>query len=937
MFTLPHVPVQGKPPQNRLALTFKWIACSLLVLLSLGIHQRSQASKKFLAPNQFHALSTSTPPKLVKGYGKLPLSFEANQGQTDARVRFLARGGGYALFLTGDEAVLSLRKPGVAQGGATAARGAGPGPNAVRPYNWHNPFGGETRIHGAARRRSLFGPGALPLPLLPVSLNADSLADIRVEVPHEPSATALRMRLVGANPHAVATGAEDLPGKVNYFIGNDPKKWRTNVPTYARVKYQGVYPGIDLVYYGNQGGQLEYDFAVAPGADAGAIALDVGAGLVPALEGHPRGVPLRIADDGDLIIPTSDGEVRFHKPVAYHEAPGETGNAKLQARHSENRQSTIVNRQLVDARFTLDAENRVRFALGPYDRSEPLVIDPVLVYSTYLGGSGGDTGYAIAVDSSGSAYVAGYTASPDFPTANPLQANLRGSLNAFIAKVNPAGSALAYSTYLGGSGGDEAFAIAVDPSGDAYVAGSTNSSDFPTVNPLQANFGGPSGVGGSAYGDAFVAKLNAAGSALVYSTYLGGSAQDWGNGIAVDSSGSAYVAGSTSSSDFRTANPLQAHLGGVCCGDTNAFVAKLNPAGSALMYATYLGGSVGDQGNAIAVDSSGNAYVTGWTNSPDFPTANPLQAHLGATDAQNAFVAELNAAGSALLYSTYLGGSTYDSGNAIAVDLSGNAYVAGVTQSSNFPTVNPLQGHNGGGYDAFITKLNPAGSALVYSTYLGGGEQDWGYAIAVDSSGNAYVTGYTYSANFPTANPLQASLAGSANGFVTKLNWSGSALSLAYSTYLSGSQGAQGNGIAVDSSANAYQAGSSSTDFPTANPLQASLGGTGASNAFVAKISSSLSLLSPISLIFGSQNVGTTSLPLGETVTNTGTANITVSTVAIGGPNASEFAKSADTCTAATLLPNGTCAVSVAFTPSTTGLRSASMTFTDNAPGVPKR
>ncbi|HMD85875.1 MAG TPA: SBBP repeat-containing protein [Terriglobia bacterium] len=353
------------------------------------------------------------------------------------------------MFLTGDEAVLALRKPGVAPGGAAATRGvgpsgAGPGPNAVRPYNRRNPFGAETRIHGAARQPSLFGPGTLPLPLLPMSLDADSLADIRVEMPQERSATALRMRLVGANGHAAAAGADELPGKVNYFIGNDPKKWRTNVPTYAKVKYQGVYPGIDLVYYGNQGGQLEYDFVVAPGADASVIALDVaaglprhadvGAGLVPAREGHPRGVPLRLAADGDLIIPTGDGEVRFHKPVAYQEAPSETGNAKFETRRSVNRQSTIVNRKLVDGRFTLDAENRVRFALGPYDHSEPLVIDPVLVYSTYLGGSGGDSGHAIAVDSFGNAYVAGITGSSDFPTVNPLQANFGGGVRRCLCR-----------------------------------------------------------------------------------------------------------------------------------------------------------------------------------------------------------------------------------------------------------------------------------------------------------------------------------------------------------------------------------------------------------------------------------------------------------------------------------------------------------------------
>jgi hypothetical protein len=483
--------------------------------------------------NQFAPTGVPTPARLVTSYGNLPLSFEANQGQTAGPVKFLARGRGYALFLTGDEAVLSLRGPGVAQGGAAATGGvgpssAGPGPNAVRPYNRRHPLGAETRIHGAARQHSLFGPGALPSPLLPVTLDADSLADIRVETPPEPSATALCMRLVGANAHVAATGMDELPGKSNYFIGNNPKKWRTNVPTYAKVKYAGVYPGVDLVYYGNRGGQLEYDFVVAPG--------------------------------GDLIVNTDGGEVRFHKPVVYQPAIS-TGP----------RTSDLGLRTALDGQYVLQADNQVGFKVAAYDHSKPLVIDPVLSYSTYLGGSTFEHGNGIAVDSSGNVYVTGYTESSNFPTANPFQATLKGYANAFIAKFNPTGSALVYSTYFGGSSssGDSGAGIAVDSSGNAYVTGVTQSTNFTTVNPLQATNKAAKASGQTA----FVAKLNAAGSALVYSTYLGGSTEDNALGIAVDSSGNAYVVGWTLSPDFPTMNPLQATNFGY-----HVFVAKIGAA-----------------------------------------------------------------------------------------------------------------------------------------------------------------------------------------------------------------------------------------------------------------------------------------------------------------------------------------------------------------------
>jgi hypothetical protein len=760
-----------------------------------------------------------------------------------------------------------------------------------------------------------------------------------------------------------------LPGKANYFIGNDPKKWRTNVPTYARVKFRNVYPGIDLVCYGNQNGQLEYDFVVAPGADPSRILLSIDAARqVGSRQKAVGSGQLTIDSNGDLIIPIDGGEARFRKPVVYQEQTrGEdpTRKSKLETRNSgfSSGRSTIGNRQFLDGRFVLTASNQIRFAVGPYDHTWPLVIDPVLVYSTYLGGSGSpisaDHGYGIAVDSFGYAYVTGCTGSADFPTVNPLQPTNKAypNCNVFVAKLDPTGSALVYSTYLGGSGfsedgvnaGDIGHGIAVDSSGNAYVTGYTTSVDFPTVNPFQAS-GGPT--------KAFVTKLDAAGSALVYSTYLGGSRVDDGWGIAIDSSGSAYVTGATSSPDFPTVNPIQATCGGAAgCGGGaeylyDAFVTKFNAAGSALVYSTFLGGSNFDDGYAIAVDSSGNAYVAGSTLSNDFPTANPLQPTCGGGCQEgNAFVAKLNPAGSALLYSTYLGGSSYnpnfqvengnDGATGIAVDSSGNAYVTGATIQTDFPAVNPIQATNHSSQEnAFVTKFNAAGSALVYSTYLGGSGIDEASGIAVDSSGNAYVVGTANSADFPTANPVQATLRADYNAFVAELNPAGSAL--VYSTYLGGSgyPGDFGQSIAVDSAGAAYVTGmTTSRDFPTASPLQAALH-TGNGNAFVTKISGSglapFVSCSPTGLTFGAQNVGATSAAQTVTVTNIGTASLTVSSVAVGGADASDFATSADTCAAATVTPNDTCMVSVTFTPSAAGSRTASLIFTDNASNSPQ-
>jgi Bacterial Ig-like domain (group 3)/Beta-propeller repeat len=782
------------------------------------------ASPRVASPTSASQADPQAQARILEGYGKLPLSFEANHGQADARVKFLSRTGGYTLFLTRDEAVLAWSgkktkkttsqrlKPASLAGPSGTAEPSAAEPPAAEPRaaepSAAEPAARDLRFVSGYRFSDTASPGKPDAPSGAGQRPSTPSADAEVVA----TGGVLRMKLRNANPAAKVTGEDELAGTSNYFIGNDPAKWRTKVPTYAKVKYEGIYPGIDLVYYGNQR-QLEYDFIVAPGADPHRIAFDV------------RGAK-RIRRDarGDLVLAMKMGEdeIRWHKPVAYQEKNG--------------------TRQEVAARYAISDANWVGFELAKYDVSRPLYIDP-LIYSTYLGGSGQDDGYSIAVNSAGNAYVTGVTSSIDFPTVNPLQ-GAKWLGDAFVTKINPEGSALVYSTYLGGNGGDYGIGIAVDSAGNAYVTGDTYSPDFPTTpGAFQTALAGGR--------DAFVTKINPTGSALVYSTYLGGGivggseGDDVGTGIAVDSSGNAYVTGYTLSADFPTTpGAFQTACGTGWCSD--AFVTEINPEGSALVYSTYLGGSGGDSGMGIAVDSTGNAYVTGNTYSTDFPTTPGAFQTALAGGYYDAFVTKVNPTGSALVYSTYLGGNGDDSGNSIAVDSASNAYVTGYTDSTNFPTKNPLQATYGGNGDAFVAKINAAGSALVYSTYLGGsGQDDYDHAnqyqvgaIAVDSGGNAYVTGYTGSTNFPTTpGALKTTCGGCANygdAFVAKVNPTGS--TLAYSTYLGGRGIDAGVGIAVDSSRNAYVTGyTSSTNFPTKNPIQPANAGFGY-DAFVAKV-----------------------------------------------------------------------------------------------------
>jgi photosystem II stability/assembly factor-like uncharacterized protein len=1075
----------------------KYLWGPILVLLGLAgwivLHNHARPAilatqSSFIPPSSSYfpkpQSDPSKPLRLAETYRKLPLSFEANHGQTTDQVKFLSRGHGYTLFLTPTEAVLNLRKV------------------------------EHSRQYG---ERSAVSPSHLS------QKNHSAIAE-----------TILRMKLRGANSEVQIIGLEELPGKSNYFIGNNPDKWYANIPTYAKIKYQEVYPSIDLVYYGNQH-QLEYDFIVSPGANPKAIQL--------VFEGTDH---MGTDSEGGLIAHTAVGEVRFHKPQVYQEING-------------TKQSIPGHYVLSPEPFIVDNKPgmmdngqgiKVSFEVTAYDKGKTLIIDPILSYSAFLGGSAYDGGESIALDTAGNIYITGSTFSVDLPVINPLQPTFSGAafkstdggsnwnginkgltnsfvkalaidpstsstlyagtaggifkstnggsswsslhpsinteslaidpitpstlyagtdegvfksinngeswsainvglidssgftrivfslvidpitpsilyagtdqgvfkstnrggnwdavnnglsgifspsvnaliidpiasstiyagtsngifkstnggsswsavnigltntfilslaidpqtpsvlyagssngifkstdggiswnpvnvglrydsfLNAFpaiidlavdpinpaivyaaiqgsdrgifksfdggaswnvtglksatieslaidpttpstvyagsfdaleaggdvfVMKLDPTGSTLIYATYLGGRGDETLYGtyIAVDASGNIYITGHTFSSDFPLVNPLQSI------CSGSFCDDAFITKLNVTGSALFYSTYLGGSDRDVANGVAVDASGNAYVTGLTSSADFPTTVGAFDRLcgsNGLCnprqsIPTDDAFVTKLNRTGSSFVYSTYLGGKGGDVGNAIVVDAFGNAYVTGDTTSLDFPLVSPLQQIFGG--AIDAFVAKLNAAGSALIYSTYLGGDDNDIGYGIALDAFGDAYVTGNTTSINFPTVNPFQPTSGGGSDAFIAKLNATGSAFIYSTYLGGFDDDFGYGIAVDASGSAYIAGSTLSINFPTVKPVQPAFGGGVCGFdefsfpcsdafVAKLNPIGSFL--IYSSYLGGSNGDFGYGIAVDVVGHAYVTGQArSKDFPTVDSLQ---------------------------------------------------------------------------------------------------------------------
>ncbi len=649
----------------------------------------------------------------------------------------------------------------------------------------------------------------------------------------EYTAESMRISFLGASEKTRITAGEKNTGRVNFFTGNDRTKWQSNVATYSGLTYEDVYKNIDISFYGNNN-DIEHDVIVRPGGDPSVVAF--------AYEGIKG---LKINEAGDLEVSLNNGTLTQQRPVIYHEINGE-------------RVAIEGTYRLLEAR---DGSFAYGFNVASYDTARDLVIDPVIVYSTYVGGSDTDTAFGIAVDSAGNAYITGETLSLDFPITaigRPMIIPIGPGLQAFVTKMDLSGSVLAYSTVFGGSGTDSASGVAVDSAGNAYVTGTTDSIDFPTS--LTAAQG--VSAGGT---EAFVTKFDVTGTTPIYSTYLGGGANDVSNGITVDSTGAAYVTGNTASLDFPVVSAKQPVYGG---GFSDAFVTKLNAAGSAFTYSTFLGGTLDESGEAVTVNAISEAFVTGFTTSPDFPIMNPLQGTFGG--ATDVFVSRLAASGSALMYSTFIGGAGSEHGKGIAIDSSDAAYITGDTNFSDFPVVNPIQGVFGGVADGFVSKINPIGSALVYSTYLGGTDSDFAQGIAVDVNGSAYITGYTLSADFPVYEPVQGALTtpGFLDAFVTKINPAGSAYT--YSTYIGGSFSDDSLAIALDSSKAAYIAGqTASTDYPLVNPQQGLYGGL--IDAFVSKISGPVVVLN----ITPDSNTVVKGATLGYLVTATNTTAAT--------------------------------------------------------------
>jgi uncharacterized repeat protein (TIGR01451 family) len=591
---------------------------------------------------------------------------------------------------------------------------------------------------------------------------------------------------VNGNGSAHIVASEPRTGKIHHFLGNDPGKWVKDVPTFGTLTYREIFLGVDLSFYGNNN-RMEYDIIVKPGADPKSVKFEY-AGIED----------LSVNEKGNLLVRLAGGDtMEQEKPFIYQE------NENGERIPVEGSFEVLENKE---GRFSYG------FRLASYDPARPLVIDPAITYSSYLGGTGGELIYAIAADASGNAYVTGFTLSSDYPTTpNAASTSLHGDHDCFVTKIDSTG-ALAYSTYLGGSGYDTSFAIAVDASGNIFLGGATGSSDFPFTNTSA-----PANTSGAWTG--FVAKINSSGS-LAYSTRLGGTGEDEVHAVAVDAAGNAYVAGVTFSSDFPTLNPLPGqgnlHLGD--CATYNycmdGFVSRLDPSGT-LVFSTYLGGSGEEQATSIAVDSSGSVYVAGITNSSDFPTKNPLpgqnafhQDSCGAGACDDGFVVKIDSSGS-LVYATYLGGSGEDGVAAIAVDASGNLYVAGNAGSSDFPTTpGAFSTTFSGGTTGFISKLNSSGSSLVYSTFLGGSGGSQISGMALDASGDVCVAGNTYSSDFPTTpDALPEGLGDYRAGFITKIDPAGSAL--IYSTYFGWEDDDDDmvTAMAADPSGNIYVAG----------------------------------------------------------------------------------------------------------------------------------
>ena len=863
----------------------------LVAIGSLALLQERRASRATaprFSPDHFATAQA------LAAYGKLPLTFEKNDGQSNPDVKFLARGEGYSLFLTDNQAVLSLK--GTTNSAATSQR---------------------------LDRRP---------------------ATTRSKVVHD---SVIHISMAGSNPKPQMEGLDLQPGKTNYLIGHR-SGWHVGVPLYGRVRYNGAYPGIDAVYYGNQQ-QLETDFVVAPGSDPRQIALQI--------EGEKQ---LTLNGNGDLVISSTAGDLLLRRPDAYQDING-------------------VRRE-VAANFSASDRNSVRFDIGTYDPTKPLIIDPVIVYSTFLGGANVSAGLAktsataIAVDASGNAYITGQTDTSDFPTTSgALQTQNSNSREyAFVTKLNSTGTTLVYSTFLGGTNGNAGTGIAIDSSGDAYVAGTTTSFDFPAssspIPPIESTY--PAGNTGNT---GFFAEIGPNGANLLYATFLGGNGfQDDPTGIAVDANGYVYIAGTTDSTTFPITNgnayqTTNNAVGAPSSGADNIFLSRINPVSSqpglsGLIYSTYLGGTASDGASAVAVDANLNAYITGFAGSSNFPvTANAFQSSQNGP--QDAFIARIDTTQSgttSLIYSSFLGGSVQfrpETGNCIAVDSNFNAYIGGSTYDSSFPvttgafetTFPPLNQADSTGFVAkFNTAAAQASTTLVWATYLGGDiSGDQPHAIAIDSTGNVYLTGETWSDELVTGSypasvgaPEPTGQSGHQNGYVTVLTANGTAV--AFSTYY-GSNSAVGSGIALDSATPPdvfIVGGTTSSKFPTtASSLQPTL--KGFQDAFVAELSPAAAqgiFVTPSSLSFGNQAKGTTSAT--QTVTLTDATSSALGGIAITktGSNASDFAIQSNTCPAspATLAAGGNCTIQITFTPSTLSAESATLNVAYTGTGSPQ-
>jgi Beta-propeller repeat/Abnormal spindle-like microcephaly-assoc'd, ASPM-SPD-2-Hydin len=813
-----------------------WVICSILAVASSA--QQSSAQE---APQR--AVTQSA--RAYEKYAALPLTFEANQGQTGPQVKFLSRGRGYTAFLTAGGIVLSLR------------------PNQ-------------------------------PVPVQPASSAAAPKQS-------QPPVTTLQLKLMGAAQNPAVVGENPQPGSVNYFIGKDPTKWHTNVPTYARVRYKNVYPGIDLVYYGNQG-QLEYDFALSPGADPGRIQFEItGASQID------------LDATGNLVLQTRTGEFHFQSPVVYQESNGLSVP--------------------VSGTYILNDPTHVGFSIAGHDPSMPLVIDPTLVYSTYLGGVGDDQVSGIAVDGAGSVYIAGYTDSADF-LLTTIGTPSTGTDHVFVAKLDPTGSTLIYADYIGGSNPDYGVGLALDSANNVYVTGSTESSDFPTtVNAYQA-------VEPGIY-NGFLTKISAAGSALVYSTYLGGTGFDQPASIGVSTLGEAHVAGSTTSQDFPVVNAYQNDAFANQAGNYG-FVTKFTADGSSLVYSTYLAGNLTvlqdspyTAVSAVTLDANGNAYVAGTTNTSNFPATQGayLTTNSPVPEGTIGFVTKFASAGT-LDYSTYIYGS---SGNpigigAIAVDASGSAYITGTVSSDGTFPITSTGICNPGIYDCsytFVSKFDPTASTLLYSTFLGPNNLASPQSIAVDARNNAYVLATTNSATFGTNNAMQ----GQAGGWdMLLVEIDASAATELFATYLGASGSDFASGIAVDANGSIYVAGfTNSADFPvTQGTFQNLLAGN--TDAFVMKIGNNSApavSLSPSALQYASLQVGSTSPAQTVLLRNMGSSALSIPSITFSG----DFA---GTNNCGTSVPAaGSCTLSITFTPTAAGPRSGAVVIRDTAAGSP--